>query len=68
MKIFSSMRVITVGAILLVGIWMVIYLDTRLQPVTEDTPLVVIKDIKTLRAQFDRDTGKTRLILLLSPT
>jgi uncharacterized membrane protein YczE len=68
MKRVSSMHVIAVGAILLVGIWMAIYLDTRLQPAPEETLLVEIKGINTLRAQFDREAGKTRLILLLSPT
>ena len=68
MKVFSSMRVIAVGVILLVSIGIAIYLDTRLQPELAQTPLVEIKNIKTLRAQFNSDTGKTRLILLLSPT
>jgi len=31
-------------------------------------PLSEIQTIETLRAQFNRDAGKTRLILLLSPT
>lgn len=68
MKISSSMRILAVGMVLLVGIGMAIYLDTRLQPVPEDTPLVEIKNIRTLRTQFNEDAGKTRLILLLSPT
>ena len=57
-----------VGALLLAGISWAIYLDNRLKPAQDDTPLVEIKDIKTLRTQFDQDGGKTRLILLLSPT
>ena len=65
---FSSLRVLAIGALLLAGMGMAVYLDIRLQPAPEQTPLVEIKNIKTLREQFDRDAGKTRLILLLSPT
>lgn len=68
MKRFASMRGTVVGAILLVGILLAIYLDTRLQPAPEQKPLVEIKNIQTLRTQFNHDAGKTRLILLLSPT
>jgi hypothetical protein len=69
MKRFSPiMRVIAISTHLLVGMGLAIYLDTRLKPAQEETPLVEIKDIKTLRTQFNQDTGKTRLILLLSPT
>jgi len=68
MEKFSSTRLTVIGAILFAGILLAIYLDTRLQTVPAETPLVEIKNIKTLRAQFNRDAGKTRLILLLSPT
>jgi hypothetical protein len=69
MKRFSPiMRVIAISTLLLVGIGMAIYLDTRLQPVTEDSSLIEIKNIKTLSTRFNQDAGKTRLILLLSPT
>jgi hypothetical protein len=62
------MRGMIVGAILLTSVWLAIYLDTRLQPAPEKTSLVEIKNIKALREQFNRDAGKTRLILLISPT
>ena len=69
MKRFSSLlRVTVIGAILLAGIGLAIYLDNRLQPVAENTPLVEIRNIKMLRDQFNRDAGKTRLILLMAPT
>ena len=68
MKRLSSLRVIIVSVLLLAGIVLAIYLDTRLQPAPEETPLVEIKNIKTLRDRFNQDSGKTRLILLLSPT
>ena len=64
----SSLRAITIGAILLTGIGLAIYLDNRLQPVTENTSLVGIRNVEMLRDQFNRDAGKTRLILLISPT
>ena len=59
---------VIVGVILLVGVLLASYLDTRLRPAPEETPLIEIKNIKTLQEQFNRDAGKTRLILLLSPT
>jgi hypothetical protein len=69
MKSFSPiLRAMAIGAILLAGVWLAIYLDNRLQPATEDTSLVEIRNIKMLRDQFNRDVGKTRLILLMAPT
>ena len=69
MKSFSSiLRAIAIGAILLAGIGAAIHLDNRLQPAAEDTPLAEIRNIKMLREQFNRDAGKTRLILLMAPT
>ena len=69
MKRFSSiLRAIAIGAILVAGVGAAIYLDDRLQPATEDTPLTEIRNIKMLRDQFNRDAGKTRLILLMAPT
>ena len=69
MKSFSSiLRAIAIGAILLAGVGAAIYLEDRLQPATEDTTLVEIRNIKMLRDQFNRDAGKTRLILLMAPT
>ena len=62
------LRAIAIGAILLAGVGGAIYLDDRLQPATEDTSLVEIRNIKMLRDQFNRDAGKTRLILLMAPT
>jgi len=68
MKRFSAITRVIATCAILAGISWAIYLDNRLKPAREDTPLVEIKDIKTLRTQFDQDVGKTRLILLLSPT
>ena len=67
-RLSSILRAIAIGSILLTGIGLAIYLDTRLQPVTENTPLAEIRNIKMLRDQFNGDAGKTRLILLMSPT
>ena len=68
MKGFSALRVMVVSVLLLAGIVLATYLDTQLRPAPEDTPLVEIKNINDLRAQFNQDAGKTRIILLLSPT
>jgi len=46
----------------------VIYSMARPQLVPGQKPLTDINHIETLRTQFNRDAGKTRLILLVSPT
>ena len=68
MKRSSTARLAVVGIILVAGILLAIYLDIRLRPAPEHTSLVEITNIKVLRDQFDQDAGKTRLVLLLSPT
>lgn len=45
-----------------------IYSMTRPQLVPGQKPLTDVNHIETLRAQFNRDAGKTRLILVVSPT
>lgn len=50
--------------ILLVVILLAIYWGTR----PRLAPLTDIQNIGTLRTQFNQDIGKTRLILLVSPT
>jgi hypothetical protein len=54
--------------ILLVAILSGIYVGTRPRLVPGQAPLADIATIETLRMQFNQDTGKTRLILLASPT
>ena len=68
MKGYSALRVMVVSVLLLAGIVLATYWETQLRPAPEDTPLVEIKHINDLRAQFNQDAGKTRIILLLSPT
>ena len=52
---------------LLTGLFLVVYFGNASQQTVEQ-PLVDIKTIDTLRAQFNLDQGKTRLIILVSPT
>jgi hypothetical protein len=54
--------------ILLVAILLGIYLETRPRLAPGQAPLADIQNIGTLHAQFNQDVGKTRLILLVSPT
>ena len=54
--------------VLLVGALLIIDLETRPQLVPGQAPLTDIQNIETLRAQFNQDVGKTRLIILVSPT
>jgi hypothetical protein len=54
--------------VLLVALLLVIDLETRPQQVPGQAPLADISKIETLRTQFNQDAGKTRLIILISPT
>lgn len=68
MNQFLSKRNLLGLTVLLVGVLLAIYFQPASQRASEGTSLKEIQSIETLRAQFNRDTGKTRLILLLSPT
>jgi len=68
MKRFLSKPILITGAILLAAVFTSIYLQTRPRTVPGQEPLTDIQNIETLRTQFNRDAGKTRLILLVSPT
>jgi hypothetical protein len=61
-------RNLLVLAVLLVSVVLVLYFEpgSQLDPGTD--PLTDIRSIETLRTQFNHDGGKTRLIMLLSPT
>jgi hypothetical protein len=63
-----SKRSIFAALILIVAILLGIYIETRPRFAPGQQPLTDIQSIETLRAQFNKDAGKTRLILLASPT
>ena len=68
MNKFLSGRSIFVVFILVAAIWLGVYVQTRTRLAPGQAPLTDIQNIETLRAQFNNDVGKTRLIILLSPT
>jgi hypothetical protein len=68
MNKFLSKRNIFVIVILLATIVLGIYLETRPRLAPGQAPLTDIQNIETLRAQFNQDVGKIRLIILVSPT
>jgi hypothetical protein len=63
-----SKRSIFVLAVLLAFLLFVIDFETRPRLVPGQAPLADISNIETLRTQFNQDVGKTRLIILVSPT
>jgi hypothetical protein len=65
---FLSKRSIFVVFVLLVTVVLGIYLETRPRSAPGQQPLTDVQSIETLRAQFNQDVGKTRLIILVSPT
>ena len=68
MKRFLSKRNIFILTVFLAAIFLAIYFGTRPRLSPGQAPLTDISDIETLRAQFNQDTGKIRLILLVAPT
>jgi hypothetical protein len=68
MKHFLSKRNLLALAAFLIGGLLVIYFGSQSQLASGRKPLTDIQSIETLRTQFNRDAGKTRLIMLLSPT
>jgi hypothetical protein len=68
MNKFLSKRSIVVFIVLLATVLLGIYLETRPRIAPGQAPLADIQNIETLRAQFNQDVGKTRLIILVSPT
>ena len=68
MNKFLTKRSLVVFIVLLATVLLGIYLETRPRIAPGQEPLTDIQNINTLRAQFNQDVGKTRLIILVSPT
>jgi hypothetical protein len=68
MNKFLSKRNIFAITVLIAIVMLGIYLETRPRIAPGQAPLTDIQNVETLRAQFNQDAGKTRLIILVSPT
>lgn len=68
MNRFLSKRNILILAVLLASLVLAIYFETRPRLAPGQAPPADISNIETLRTQFNQDVGKTRLIILVSPT
>ena len=68
MNKFISIRIFITITVLMTALAMDIYFGTRPTLAPGQAPLKDIQNIETLRTQFNSDVGKTRLILLISPT
>lgn len=66
-KLLTS-RLLIAAAALLAGLVIVFYSEFRPESGQNQQALANIQDIDTLRTQFDLDAGKTRLVILVSPT
>ena len=64
----SSKRGILALTILVIAISLAVYFETRPRLAPGQAPLTDIQNIERLRSQFNEDVGKTRLIILVSPT
>ncbi len=65
---FLSKRGLLVLIVVLTGAVLALYLESRPRLAPGQTPVADIRNIETLRTQFNRDMGQTRLIILVSPT
>ncbi len=68
MNRFLTKRNILILTVFLAAILLAIYFETRPRIAPGQAPLTDISNIETLRTQFNRDAGQTRLIILVSPT
>ena len=68
MRTLFTTRIVIAAAALLAGIMIVVFFGAQRGRGPGQQPLADIKDMATLRTQFNLDTGKTRLIILGSPT
>jgi len=68
MSKFLSKRSIIAISVLLAAVLLGVYIQTRPRLAPGQKPLTDIQNIETLRTQFIKDAGKTRLIILVSPT
>lgn len=68
MNRYLSKGSVFVLIVFIVALVLGIYVETRPRLAPEQEPLTDIQSIETLRTQFNQDVGKTRLILLVSPT
>ena len=68
MNKLASKRTVLALIILLIALALGIYLGNGPRIAPGQAPLKDIENIETLRTQFNKDVGKTRLILLVSPT
>jgi hypothetical protein len=68
MNKIPSKRSIIAILVLLATVVLGVYIQTRPRLAPGQEPLTDIQNIETLRAKFNKDVGKTRLILLVSPT
>lgn len=68
MSKFLSKRSMVVFLVLLGTLLLGVYVQTRPRLAPRQKPLADIQSIETLRTQFNKGAGKTRLIILVSPT
>ncbi len=68
MKRFLNKRNLLAPVVILAIALLFIYFETRPRLAPGQAPLADIGSIEMLRAQFNRDKGQTRLIILVSPT
>jgi hypothetical protein len=64
-RVIHILRAVAVFAVIAAAIW---FLNQWRHSTNTTTTLHDLSSVDVLRAQFNQDAGKTRLILLLSPT
>ena len=68
MKKLAPKRSVIAIIVLVIALSLVVYFKTSPRLAPGQAPLADLQNIQTLRTAFNRDAGKTRLIILVSPT
>ena len=62
------MKIVNVRNLALVGVFIAAFVAVVLWRQAPTVPVTTLTSVNTLQSQFEQDAGKSRLVLLISPT
>lgn len=62
------MKIVNVRNLALVGVFIAAFVAVLLWRQAPTVPVTTLTSLDTLQRQFEQDAGKSRLVLLISPT